>query len=306
MPVIIPENLISKETLGRENIFTMEEERAKSQDIRALKIGIVNLMPTKKETEVQLLRLISNTPLQIEIDLIAMASYKSSNYQKHLEKFYVSYEEIKDKKYDGLIITGAPLEHKAYNDIIYWEELKKIFEFAKKNVYSTLFICWSAIAALDYYYGVNIDSLDKKIFTVNQYYKESSDPLFLGFDDSFYMPNSRYKTIRKEEVERIPKLKVLLSDDEMGATIIKSIDNRFVFNLNHLEYDTNTLDDEYRRDIKRGLGTSPAENYYLDDDPNKKIIQRWRSTGYIFFNNWINHYVYQHTPYKISDVETII
>ena len=305
MPVIIPEDLISKETLDKENIFTMVEERAKSQDIRALKIGIVNLMPTKKETEVQLLRLISNTPLQIEIDLIAMASYKSSNYQKHLEKFYVSYEEIKDKKYDGLIITGAPLEHKAYDDIIYWEELKKIFEFAKKNVYSTLFICWSAIAALYYYYGVNIDSLDKKIFTVNRYYKQSSDPLFLGFDDSFYMPNSRYKTIRKEEVERIPKLKVLLADDKMGATIIKSIDNRFVFNLNHLEYDTNTLDDEYRRDIKKGLGTKPAENYYLDDDPNKKIIQRWRSTGYIFFNNWINHYVYQHTPYKISDVETI-
>lgn len=302
MPVIIPKNLISRSTLDEENIFTMNTDRAESQDIRPLKIGIVNLMPTKEKTEIQLLRLLSNTPLQIEVDLIDMDTYKSNHFQDHLEKFYTSYEKIKTKKYDGLIITGAPLEQKSYDEIRYWEELTKIFDFAKTNVFSTLFICWGAIAALDYYYGVEIDLLEKKLFEVHEYYKNSNDKLLLGFDDVFYLPNSRYKTIREEEIAKIPNLEQLVGDEEMGSTIIKSKDNKFIFNLNHLEYDKETLDEEYRRDIKNGLDTPPAKHYYLVNDPNKEIIQRWKSTGYIFFNNWLNYYVYQATPYNSNEI----
>jgi len=302
MPVIIPKNLISRPTLDSENIFTMDTTRAESQDIRPLKIGIVNLMPTKEKTEIQLLRLLSNTPLQIEVDLIDMESYKSNHYQEHLEKFYTTYEKIKNKKYDGLIITGAPLEQKSYNEIKYWKELTKIFDFAKTNVFSTLFICWGAIAALDYYYDVEIDLLDKKLFEVHEYYKETDDKLLLGFDDVFYLPNSRYKTIREEEVAKVSDLIGLVGDKDMGSTIIKSKDDKFVFNLNHLEYDKETLDEEYRRDMKNGLDTPPAKHYYLDDDPNKKILQRWKSSGYIFFNNWLNYYVYQTTPYNSDEI----
>ena len=302
MPVIIPKNLISRPTLDSENIFTMDTTRAESQDIRPLKIGIVNLMPTKEKTEIQLLRLLSNTPLQIEVDLIDMESYKSNHYQEHLEKFYTTYEKIKNKKYDGLIITGAPLEQKSYNEIKYWKELTKIFDFAKTNVFSTLFICWGAIAALDYYYDVEIDLLDKKLFEVHEYYKETDDKLLLGFDDVFYLPNSRYKTIREEEVAKVSDLIGLVGDKDMGSTIIKSKDDKFIFNLNHLEYDKETLDEEYRRDIKNGLDTPSAKHYYLDDDPNKKILQRWKSSGYIFFNNWLNYYVYQTTPYNSDEI----
>ena len=297
MPVIIPKNLINKETLEKENIFIMDDDRAQSQDIRPLTIGIVNLMPTKEKTEIQLLRLLSNTPLQIEVDLIDMDTYESRHSQDHLEKFYTTYENIKTKKYDGLIITGAPLEQKSYDEIKYWKELTKIFDFVKTNVFSTLFICWGAIAALDYYYGVPIDLLDKKLFEVHEYYKNSDDKLLLGFDDVFYMPNSRYKTIREEEIEKFDNLVQIVGDRQMGSTIIKSIDDKFIFNLNHLEYDKETLDDEYRRDIKSGLDTLPAKHYYLDDDPEKQILQRWKSAGYIFFNNWLNYYVYQTTPF---------
>lgn len=302
MPVIIPKNLISKEKLDSENIFTMDYNRALSQDIRPLKIGIVNLMPTKEQTEIQLLRLLSNTPLQIDVDLIDMQTYKSKHSQDHLDKFYTTYEQIKNKKYDGLIITGSPLEKKDYDEIVYWEELKKIFEFAKTNVFSTMFICWGAIAALDYYYGVDIDLLDKKLFEVHEYYKDTNDRLLLGFDDVFYLPNSRYKTIREEEIRKFDNLEILVGDDEMGASIIKTTDNKFVFNLNHLEYDKETLDQEYRRDQKAGMDTPPAKHYYLDDDPNKKILQRWKSSGYIFFNNWLNYYVYQNTPFDSNQI----
>ena len=297
MPVIIPKNLISKETLEKENIFIMDDDRAQSQDIRPLTIGIVNLMPTKEKTEIQPLRLLSNTPLHIEVDLIDMDTYESRHSQDHLGGFYTTYENIKTKKYDGLIITGAPLEQKSYDEIKYWKELTKIFDFAKTNVFSTLFICWGAIAALDYYYGVPIDLLDKKLFEVHEYYKNSDDKLLLGFDDVFYMPNSRYKTIREEEIEKFDDLVQIVGDDQMGSTIIKSKDDKFIFNLNHLEYDRETLDEEYRRDIKAGLDTAPAKHYYLDDDPEKQILQRWKSAGYIFFNNWLNYYVYQTTPF---------
>ncbi|WP_296113351.1 homoserine O-succinyltransferase [uncultured Anaerococcus sp.] len=302
MPVIIPKNLIDKDVLDRENIFIMDTDRAESQDIRPLKIGIVNLMPTKEKTEIQLLRLLSNNPLQIDVDLIDMDSYKSNHSQDHLEKFYTSYENIKNKKYDGLIITGAPLEQKSYKEIKYWQELTKIFDFAKTNVFSTLFICWGAIAALDYYYGVEIDLLDRKLFEVHEYYKNSNDKLLLGFDDVFYMPNSRYKTIKEEEISKISDLNQLVGDNEMGASIIKSVDDKFIFNLNHIEYDKETLDEEYRRDIKNGLATPPAKHYYQDDNPDKRIIQRWKSTGYIFFNNWLNYYVYQTTPFDSEKI----
>ncbi|WP_243343435.1 homoserine O-succinyltransferase [Anaerococcus sp. AGMB09787] len=302
MPVIIPKDLINTNGLIKEHIFAIDRFRAESQDIRPLEIGIVNLMPTKEETEIQILRLLSNTPLQINIDLIDMATYQSKHSKEHLEKFYISYENIKNKKYDGLIITGAPLEQTPYEEIKYWEELKKIFDFAKKNVFSTLFICWGAIAALEYYYNVKTDLLDKKLFEVHEYYKNTDDKILLGFDDVFYLPNSRYKTIRKEEIEKINDLVCLVADDEMGASIIKSRDDKFIFNLNHLEYDKQTLDTEYRRDINKGMDTPPAKHYYLDDDPNREILKRWRSSGYIFFNNWLNHYVYQSTPYNINEI----
>ncbi|WP_308533717.1 homoserine O-succinyltransferase [uncultured Peptoniphilus sp.] len=305
MPVIIPENLISKDILNKENIFTIKNTRASSQDIRPLKIGIVNLMPRKEVTEIQLLRLLSNTSLQIDVDLIRMDSYEPKNSSKsHLERFYKTYEDIKEDKYDGLIVTGAPLEKIEYQNIKYWEELTKIFEFAKKNVFSTMFICWSAQAALKYFYNIDSVILNKKIFGVYEFEKASDDKLLKGFDDIFYVPTSRYSYAEESSFIGREDLEVLSSRDDTGIGLAKSLDGRFIFNFGHLEYDKQTLHEEYLRDQKKGLDTDLPSNYYKDNNPQKDIVVRWKSSANLLFSNWLNYYVYQETPYNIEEIKT--
>lgn len=262
MPLILKEGLIKKEDLIRENIFTMNSERAKSQDIRSLKIAIVNLMPNKEETEINLLKLLSSQVLQIEVDLIRTASYRNKHSDpKRLEEYYKTLDQIKNDKYDGLIVTGAPIEDRSYDEIDYWEELKDIFDFARTNVYSSLFICRDAIASLDYYYGT-ISSFEKdKIFGVYEYEKKSSSKLLDGLDDCFSIPQSRYIRLDKNSLA-IDDLKILAENDETGVSLLESLDGRFVFNLGHLEYSKNTLHDEYLRDINKGIVIKKPKNYY--------------------------------------------
>ena len=304
MPLIIPKDLINKEVLERENIFTMNENRATNQDIRPIKVAIVNLMPKKEETEIQILSMLSNGALQIDIDLVRMDSYKSKNAdEEHLEKFYKTYEEIKNNKYDALIVTGAPVETLDYGEIKYWNELKKIFEFAKENVYSTMFICWSAQAALKYYYNVDKVEADNKIFGVFEFEKLKSHELLKGLDDEFYVPQSRHTYVPKEYLENISDLDILSSREDTGVGIAVSKDNRFVFSFGHFEYEKETLHKEYLRDLAKGLNINIPKNYYKDDDCKKDIKVKWKSAGTLFFSNWLNYCVYQQTPYVIDKIK---
>lgn len=304
MPLIVPKDLIVEEVLERENIFTMRESSAKEQDIRPLNIAIVNLMPKKEETELQLLRMLSNTALQINIDLVRMESYNPSNSDlKRLRTFYKTYEDIKNKKYDAMIITGAPIETIAYEEIKYWEELKTIFEFAKENVYSTMFICWSAQAALYHYYKIDHKVSDGKIFGVFEFDKLKDNKIVKGFDDTFLVPTSRHTYVDKEDLEEIEDLEVLAARPDTGVSLATTKDNRFVFNFGHWEYDKDTLHNEYIRDISQGKKISPPQNYYEDNDPKKEIKIRWRSAGNLFFSNWLNYCVYQETPFAIETIE---
>ena len=301
MPLILKEGLIEKDDLLKENIFAINSSRAKSQDIRPLKIAIVNLMPNKEETEINLLKLLSSQVLQIEVDLVRTASYISKHSDNtRLEKYYKTIDDIKNDKYDGLIITGAPLEKKSYEEIDYWDELKEIFEFAKTNVYSSLFICWGAVASLEYFYNIRSENVDKKIFGIYGYEKKNVSKLLEGLDDYFSIPQSRYKKLDSEKID--PSiLKILASDDQTGVSLLESIDGRFVFNLGHLEYPKETLHEEYIRDINKRIKIDKPINYYKGSDPNQEdIIMRWKSTAYIFFYNWLNYYIYQKTPYKIE------
>lgn len=306
MPLIIPENLINEESLKKEHIFLMDRNRASSQDIRPIKVAIVNLMPIKETAEIQFLRLLSNQPLQIEIDLIRTESYKPKNSDiSRLNKFYKSYDEIKNNKYDAMIVTGAPLEKIKYEEIQYWEELKKIFDFAKENVFSTMFICWAAQAAMHYFYNVESVLHDDKISGIYTYKKKCENILFKGFDDYFNMPQSRYSSVREESLKDIQDIKVLASSDETGVAITTSLDNRFVFSFGHFEYDANTLHEEYIRDINKGINIAPPKNYYYEDKIDESnIICKWRSAGNLFFSNWINYAVYQETPYDIEKIST--
>lgn len=304
MPLIIPKDLIGEEVLKQERIFTMTEKEAGHQDIRPIKIGIVNLMPKKEETELQILRMLSNTALQINIDLIHMGSYRSTHTdQRHLKKFYKVYDDIKDDKYDALIITGAPVEKLEYERIKYWQELKRIFEFANKNVYSTMFICWSAQAALHYFYDIPNKLVDEKIFGVFEYEKLTDHKLLKGFDDEFYIPQSRYTYVPEEELSGHGELEVLAARQDTGVSIAATKDGRFVFSFGHWEYDKDTLHQEYLRDIKKGLKIKPPRNYYQEDNPNKPIKVKWRSAGNLFFTNWLNYCVYQETPYELEAIE---
>lgn len=301
MPIVIPKTIPAYKILGNENIFVMSQKRAESQDIRPLEIAIVNLMPTKIETETQLMRLLSNTPLQVNVTLIKTASYKSQNTSNdHLEKFYKTFDGIKDKKLDGMIITGAPVETLEYGDVLYWEELKKIMDYADKNVTSTLFICWGAQAALYHYYGIGKKSLPKKLFGV---YKNSAtlsyEPLLKGLNDRFSIPHSRYTTVDEKAVRACSKLKVIAEGSECGLSVVKSKDDKKFFFFGHSEYDRETLLNEYLRDIGKGLDTAPPENYFIDGD-KERINFSWNSTGNLLFYNWLNHYVYQVTPYKLE------
>ncbi|MDD4316127.1 MAG: homoserine O-succinyltransferase [Clostridia bacterium] len=299
MPIVIPKEIPAYNVLTQENIFVMPKKRAEMQDIRPIEIAIVNLMPTKVVTETQLMRLLGNSPLQVNITLIKTESYKGTNTaQTHMDKFYKSYQEIKDKYFDGMIITGAPVETLEYEDVKYWDELCEIMEFADRKVTSTIFICWGAQAALKYYFGIPKYELQSKLFGV---YKNravvSYDLLLKGMNDRFSIPHSRYTTIDEGEVYKNEKLQVLAVGDECGISIAKSVDNRKFFFFGHSEYDRETLKNEYLRDLAKGMDVKKPANYFINEDIDN-INMSWNSTGNLLFYNWLNYYVYQVTPYE--------
>lgn len=299
MPIIIPKDLPAFSVLTNENIFVMTESRAMSQDIRPIEIAIVNLMPTKIETETQLMRLLGNTLLQVNVTLIATESYKSKNTSEaHLKRFYKTFEEIKDKHFDGMIITGAPVETMEYDEVKYWDELKRIMDFADSNVTSTINICWGAQAALHYYYGIEKVAFEKKLFGVFPYSAENEYELLLkGMDDIFYIPMSRHTTVDEDAVRKHDELEVLASNKEQGIAIIKSKDNRRFFFMGHSEYDRDTLKSEYLRDRDKGLSIDMPANYFRDGNVDDVVV-KWKSTANLLFYNWLNYYVYQVTPYE--------
>lgn len=302
MPIRIPNNLPAMGILTEENIFVISQERAEHQDIRPLKIAILNLMPTKIVTETQILRVIGNTPIQVDVVLLNTSSHISKNTpNEHLSNFYKNFNDVKDDKFDGLVITGAPVEHLNFEDVNYWNELVQIMEWSKHNVYSTLHICWAAQAGLYYHYGVNKYTLDKKMFGVFKHtINKKNIKLLRGFDDEFYVPHSRYTDLNKEDILKVKNLNILSESEESGIYIVKSEGGRQIFVTGHSEYDSNTLDLEYKRDISKGLKIEIPKNYYQDDDPDQKIIVRWKSHGNLLFTNWLNYYVYQETPFDLN------
>ena len=304
MPIKIPDSLPAKDILESENIFIMTEYRAMHQDIRPLKLLILNLMPTKIVTETQLLRKLSNTPLQIEVEFLQTISHTAKNIDpQHLESFYTTFEDIKDTHFDGMIITGAPVENLDFEDVDYWPELCAIMEWTKKYVHSTLHICWGAQAALYYHFGVKKHPLDKKMFGIfsHEAVKKTS-PFFRGFDDVFYMPHSRYTTVYEEDILAIPELELMSVSDKAGVFAAKSVDSRYFFITGHPEYDADTLALEYFRDVDKGLDIDLPENYFPDNDPTKSPLVSWRAHAQLMYTNWLNYYVYQTTPYDIKDI----
>ncbi|MCQ2599864.1 MAG: homoserine O-succinyltransferase [Treponema sp.] len=300
MPIKIDSDLPACKVLESENIFVMTGSRAVSQDIRPLKIAIVNLMPTKVTTETQLLRLLGNTPLQIEISLVQMENHISKNVgTDHLEKFYINSSDVFKQKFDGMIITGAPVEQIPFEDVDYWNDLCKIMDYAKTNVFSTLYICWGAQAGLYHHYGVPKYGLDQKMFGIYKNKRSTGpDPLLRGFDDLFPIPQSRHTTIKKEDIIKHDDLVILAENKDIGPTIIKTKDNRAIFMTGHLEYDSETLKTEYFRDVDKGLEINIPVNYFPFDDPSKEPCSSWRSTAHLFYSNWLNYYVYQETPFN--------
>ena len=304
MPIINSTNTDLLKEFYDKDIFQIPELRATTQDIRPLKIGIVNLMPNKKETEIHLMKVLSNTPLQIELDLIRTKSRKSKyTDMEYLTKNYKTLDEIKNNKYDGLIITGAPVEHLEFEEIDYWDELKELFEFARTHVYSSLFICWASQAALYYYYGVQKRNLGSKLSGVFEYELAEDSKLTRGLDDNFFYPQSRNTENEEAELRKVPDLKILARSDEAGVCISSSVDERFVFISGHGEYDTDTLYNEYIRDLSKGINPSIPRNYFKNDDPSNRILVRWKSSASLIFSNWINYFVYQQTPYQIEKIE---
>jgi homoserine O-succinyltransferase len=303
MPIRIPDSLPAREALDAENIFTMTEYRAFHQDIRPLKVLILNLMPTKIVTETQLLRKLSNTPLQIQVELLQTASYVGHYTDvSHLESFYTTFEQIKDNKYDGLIITGAPVENLEFEEVDYWPELCEIMAWSKTHVHSTFHICWGAQAGLFYHYGIPKRPLDKKLFGVfpHQVLKPNA-PLFRGFDDVFYAPHSRYTEVWEADILRAG-LEVLARSEEAGVFLAKTEDSRQFFVTGHPEYDPDTLAKEYQRDRDKGLDIAVPAHYFPGDDPTKEPIVRWRSAAQLLYTNWLNYYVYQTTPYDVRNI----
>ena len=308
MPIRISDNLPARQTLEQERIFVMEENRALSQDIRALKLVILNLMPDKITTETQLLRALSNTPIQIDIELLCMASHQSTHTSAaHLTKYYETFDKIKDQYFDGMIITGAPVEKLPFEKVDYWEELCQIMEWSKTHVYSTLHLCWGAFAGLYYHYGVPKYVLKKKVFGVFEHSMTYSRPvkLFRGFDDVFYVPHSRYTEIRREDIVKHKELRILSESEECGIYAVSDLHGRQIFITGHSEYDRDTLDREYKRDHGAGINTALPVNYYTDDDPAKGPLLRWRSSATLMYTNWLNYYVYQETPFDIGLISSI-
>ena len=305
MPIKIQSELPACSILEKENIFVMTEKRASTQDIRPLKIAIVNLMPTKEVTETQLLRLLGNTPLQIEISLVRMENHQSKNTDdSYLDKFYIPSSEVFKHKFDGMIITGAPVEQLPFEDVDYWEELCQIMDYARKNVFSTLYVCWGSFAGLYHPYGIPKYPLDKKLSGI--FMNERSvegEPLLRGFDDTFPIPQSRHTTLKKEDVLKVFDLTILAESAEAGVTIIKSKDNREIFMTGHLEYDTLTLAEEYYRDIGKGMKVPLPKNYFPTNNVNRMPTSYWRATAHLFYSNWLNYYVYQATPFAIDEIK---
>lgn len=299
MPIVIPNELPAAKTLTDENIFIMYESRATTQDIRPLKVAIINLMPEKIVTETQLLRLVGNTPIQVTVDFINMESHTSKNTsESHLEKFYRNFSEIKDKRYDGMIITGAPVETLDFEDVDYWNELSEIMEYSKTNVFSTLHICWGAMAGLYYHYGIKKHPLKGKMFGVFPHrVLDKHSQILKGFDDEFYVPHSRYVEVRKEDIDKVPDLKILADSKEAGVYLVEAQGGRQLFLTGHSEYDALTLKTEYERDIKKGIDIHIPYNYFKDDDPSKPPIVRWRGHANLLFSNWLNFFVYEETLY---------
>jgi len=300
MPIIIPKDIPAYKILEDENIFVMNKKRARTQDIRPIEILILNLMPTKIQTETQFARLLANTSLQVNLTFIMPKDHVSKNTDKsHLDKFYKTFDDIKNKNFDGMVVTGAPVENLEFEDVDYYNELKEIFEFAKTNVTSTTFICWGAQAALNYYYGINKYPLEKKLFGIYPHRKAViSEVLLNGIDDVFFVPQSRHTYNKEEDLLKNENLIPLCSSDRCGTTILKSKDSKFLFILGHLEYDKNTLKDEYLRDLNKGLKIDKPYNYFNDD---MDVDVKWRSTANILFSNWLNYYVYQVTPFKFKN-----
>lgn len=302
MPIKIPKDLPAFKVLSDENIFVMNNERAVNQDIRPLKIAILNLMPKKIQTENQLLRYLSNTPLQVEIKLLQTESYKPKHTSlEHMEKFYSGFNDIKDERFDGLVITGAPVEQLEFEDVMYWNELKEIMEWSKSNVYSTLHICWGAQAGLNYHYGIPKYQLEKKMFGVFKHFiNDRNADLTRGLDDVFYAPHSRHTQVRREDIEKVGELDILSESEEAGIFIVANKNRRQVFISGHLEYERNTLSDEYFRDVKKGLNIEVPKNYFPDDNPSLEPMVTWRGSANVVFSNWLNYCVYQNTPYNLE------
>lgn len=298
MPIIIPKDIPAYTTLLNENIFVMNHERAMKQDIRPIEIAILNLMPTKIETETQLIRLLSNSPLQIRVTLIGTESYVGTHTPLgHLQRFYKTFSEVRDQHFDGMIITGAPVEMMEFDEVKYWRELTEILDFANTNVQSTIFICWGAQAALHYYYGLEKRVLPKKLFGVFKHKKfVNFDPILKGTDEEFYMPHSRHTTVDIEAIRSVDDLIILAGSDKIGASVVRSRDGRRIFLMGHMEYDKDTLKNEYYRDLGKGLDIDPPENYFKDEEKTK-VVPNWYSVANLIYSNWLNYYVYQVTPY---------
>ncbi len=301
MPIRIDNDLPVKKILEEENIFVMDADRAMSQDIRPLEVVILNLMPLKEDTELQLLRSLANTPLQVNISFIRTGSYESKNVAlKHLERFYTTFEEIKHRRFDGMIITGAPVEKLDFEEVDYWKELTEIMDWSEKNVTSTLHICWGAQAGLYYRYGVRKFDLPKKLSGIYEHYPiHKKTPLVRGFDDTFYVPQSRYTGVSKEDIVANDRLEIVSESDVTGPYLVIAEEGKNIFVTGHPEYDTLTLDQEYKRDMDKGINPDIPCNYYPDNDPNKKPIKSWRCHANTLYFNWLNYYVYQVTPYVL-------
>ena len=304
MPIKIQSDLPVKEILEKENIFVMDEKRASHQDIRPIQILILNLMPLKEDTELQLLRSLSNTPLQVDVSFMMVATHEAKNTAtSHLNKFYETFSEVKHRKFDGMIITGAPVEQMDFEEVTYWDEITEIFDWARTHVTSTLYICWAAQAGLYHHYGVPKYALDKKMFGIFEHRTlQPLHPIFRGFDDMFYVPHSRHTEVRREDIQKVPELTLLSESEDAGVYMAVARGGREFFVTGHSEYSPLTLDTEYRRDLNKGLPIEIPRNYYVDDDPDKGVLVRWRAHANLLFSNWLNYFVYQETPYNINEI----
>ncbi|MDR1517618.1 MAG: homoserine O-succinyltransferase [Dysgonamonadaceae bacterium] len=309
MPVKLPDNLPAIEILKKEHIFVMDELRATAQDIRPLKIAVLNLMPLKVTTETDLIRLLSNSPLQVTIDFVQLETHTSKHTPiEHLREFYIPFSTVRDNFYDGFIVTGAPVELMPFEEVNYWDELTDIFNWAHTNVTSTFYICWAAQAALHHFYGIDKYPLDKKLFGVFKHtLNQPASPLFRGFDEEFYAPHSRHTTLSGNEIARCPELTILSESEEAGVYIVSSRGGRELYVTGHSEYSPLTLHNEYTRDMAKGLDSVKVpKNYYRDDDPSQPPVVRWRSHANLLFVNWLNYFVYQATPFDMADIQNLV